>query len=434
MVGSILGTFLTGFFLIDVLGTKGVLLLLGDRAGVRGDRRSARSGTPPGRASRWASASSPSCPSPGSRSMGDDWGIREEQGDPATTEDALAWVDESNYYYIKVDQRARRRRPEADPRPRQPDPRLLHPRTTPSGSTTTTSTSTPWSPTASPAAKAKARGQGRARPGRRSKTLFLGGGAYTFQRYMQHTYPGTDGRRRRDRPGRHQRQPQGARPARATRRSRPPGATPASSSSGTRTSKQYDLIFGDAFNDFSVPWHLTTREFNEKIAKMLSPDGVYMINIIDVYESDAKAAQEGREDDRRARTITDPRPAGARSSARSSTAAHELRRLPRRLGQDGQADLPAHLHLRDRRQPRRRPPRDVRRGRLEAAARPRRPRPAATTTPSSSTTTASPSPAPYGPEDEKAVIDVRSRGIILTDDYAPVENLLAPVAATRGDD
>ncbi len=29
MVGSILGTFLTGFVLIDVLGTKGVLLLLG---------------------------------------------------------------------------------------------------------------------------------------------------------------------------------------------------------------------------------------------------------------------------------------------------------------------------------------------------------------------------------------------------------------------
>ena len=29
MVGSILGTFLTGFFLIDMLGTKGVILLLG---------------------------------------------------------------------------------------------------------------------------------------------------------------------------------------------------------------------------------------------------------------------------------------------------------------------------------------------------------------------------------------------------------------------
>ena len=42
-------------------------------------------------------------------------------------------------------------------------------------------------------------------------------------------------------------------------------------------------------------------------------------------------------------------------------------------------------------------------------------------------------PRPFGPEDREAV-DRRSRGIVLTDDYAPVENLLAPVAETRGDE
>src|SRR5262249_32054109 len=42
-------------------------------------------------------------------------------------------------------------------------------------------------------------------------------------------------------------------------------------------------------------------------------------------------------------------------------------------------------------------------------------------------------PKPYSKEDEDA-IDKRSRNIILTDDYAPVDNLLAPVAETRGDD
>ncbi len=42
-------------------------------------------------------------------------------------------------------------------------------------------------------------------------------------------------------------------------------------------------------------------------------------------------------------------------------------------------------------------------------------------------------PRPFGKE-HQAAIDLRSRGIILTDDYAPVENLLAPVAATRGED
>jgi MFS family permease len=45
----------------------------------------------------------------------------------------------------------------------------------------------------------------------------------------------------------------------------------------------YDFVYGDAFNDFSVPWHLTTREFSEKIQRLLSPEGVYMINVIDIY-------------------------------------------------------------------------------------------------------------------------------------------------------
>ncbi len=48
----------------------------------------------------------------------------------------------------------------------------------------------------------------------------------------------------------------------------------------------FDYVFGDAFNDFSVPFHLTTREFNEKIAEILKPDsGVYMLNVIDIFHS-----------------------------------------------------------------------------------------------------------------------------------------------------
>ncbi len=46
----------------------------------------------------------------------------------------------------------------------------------------------------------------------------------------------------------------------------------------------YDFVYGDAFNDFSVPWHLTTREFSEKIASLLHPtEGVYLVNLIDIY-------------------------------------------------------------------------------------------------------------------------------------------------------
>tara|TARA_R110002072_G_scaffold146075_2_gene292840 strand:+ start:22536 stop:25634 length:3099 start_codon:yes stop_codon:yes gene_type:complete len=46
----------------------------------------------------------------------------------------------------------------------------------------------------------------------------------------------------------------------------------------------YDFVYGDAFNDFSVPWHLTTLEFNEKVKALLNPDsGVYLVNVIDAW-------------------------------------------------------------------------------------------------------------------------------------------------------
>jgi len=43
----------------------------------------------------------------------------------------------------------------------------------------------------------------------------------------------------------------------------------------------YDIVFGDAFNDFSVPFHLTTREFDEMIGHLLRDDGLYVVNIVD---------------------------------------------------------------------------------------------------------------------------------------------------------
>lgn len=46
----------------------------------------------------------------------------------------------------------------------------------------------------------------------------------------------------------------------------------------------YDFVYGDAFNDFSVPWHLTTKEFAEKIKQLMTPgEGVFLVNIIDIY-------------------------------------------------------------------------------------------------------------------------------------------------------
>ena len=48
---------------------------------------------------------------------------------------------------------------------------------------------------------------------------------------------------------------------------------------------KYELIVGDAFNDVSVPYHLTTLEFNEMVFGLLAEDGVYAVNIVDKMHS-----------------------------------------------------------------------------------------------------------------------------------------------------
>lgn len=46
----------------------------------------------------------------------------------------------------------------------------------------------------------------------------------------------------------------------------------------------YDVIVGDSFNDFSVPSHLCTREFSESVSTLLRDDGIYLLNMIDLYD------------------------------------------------------------------------------------------------------------------------------------------------------
>jgi spermidine synthase len=109
--------------------------------------------------------------------------------------------------------------------------------------------------------------------------LFIGGGGYTFPRYMEAVYPNSLldvieidpgvtrvahallGLREDTRVATYN---EDARMFMA----REPG-------------QKYDLIMGDAFNDYSVPYHLTTREFNERVAAWLADGGLYMVNLID---------------------------------------------------------------------------------------------------------------------------------------------------------
>lgn len=43
----------------------------------------------------------------------------------------------------------------------------------------------------------------------------------------------------------------------------------------------FDAVIGDAFGGLSVPWHLTTREMVASVASSLRPGGVYALNVVD---------------------------------------------------------------------------------------------------------------------------------------------------------
>lgn len=53
------------------------------------------------------------------------------------------------------------------------------------------------------------------------------------------------------------------------------------------TQDHYDVVVTDAYHDISVPYHMVTQEFAQAVKRKLSPEGLYLINIIDIFP-DAK--------------------------------------------------------------------------------------------------------------------------------------------------
>lgn len=121
--------------------------------------------------------------------------------------------------------------------------------------------------------------------------LVIGGGGYVFPRYVEHVWPGSRVDVVEIDPG-------------VTEAARQAFGLEPDSTINTFTmdasnyvnqlleqaraegqAVQYDFIFEDALNDYSVPYQLTTKEFNDKIARILTDRGVYMIELIDIYES-----------------------------------------------------------------------------------------------------------------------------------------------------
>ncbi|MFO8074934.1 MAG: fused MFS/spermidine synthase [Egibacteraceae bacterium] len=58
-----------------------------------------------------------------------------------------------------------------------------------------------------------------------------------------------------------------------------------------RPAGRYDAVLGDAFGGLAVPWHLTTAEFLADVDAALAPGGVYAVNVIDHPPYDFAHAQ-----------------------------------------------------------------------------------------------------------------------------------------------
>src|SRR5262249_6680667 len=113
------------------------------------------------------------------------------------------------------------------------------------------------------------------------RALFIGGGGYTFPRYLEAVYPQAQLEVAEIDPAVTQ--------AAYTHMGLRADTRVVSYNRDARlvldelvaAGKQYDLIFGDAFNDLSIPYHLTTQELAAKLRLVLARNGVYLANVID---------------------------------------------------------------------------------------------------------------------------------------------------------
>ncbi|MHB0875470.1 MAG: fused MFS/spermidine synthase [Anaerolineae bacterium] len=112
------------------------------------------------------------------------------------------------------------------------------------------------------------------------KVAYIGGGGYTFPRYVEAVYPGTVQHVVEIDPGVTQTAYDmlGLAPDTAVVTYNEDARLFFSDQS---VADRYDIVYGDAFNDFSVPYHLTTIEFDRQVKARLEPGGIYMVNMID---------------------------------------------------------------------------------------------------------------------------------------------------------
>jgi spermidine synthase len=114
------------------------------------------------------------------------------------------------------------------------------------------------------------------------KTLFIGGGGYTFPRFIEAKYPQAE-------IDVVEIDPEVTRVAKKYLGISENTKIHSFNQDGRwyvmnfKEKGSYDFIFGDAFNDLSIPYHLTTKEFAMQLKMLLKPDGLLLTNVIDSF-------------------------------------------------------------------------------------------------------------------------------------------------------
>jgi len=116
------------------------------------------------------------------------------------------------------------------------------------------------------------------------QALFLGGGGYTFPRFIEAKYPKAkiDVVEIDPEVTRVVRQYLGVSNDSRIRSFNEDGRWFVMNHKGQ---EKYDFVFGDAFNDLSIPYHLTTKEFAAQLKALLKPDGLLLANVIDSFRA-----------------------------------------------------------------------------------------------------------------------------------------------------
>jgi spermidine synthase len=114
--------------------------------------------------------------------------------------------------------------------------------------------------------------------GRALTTLHIGGGGFTMPRYLREVHPGSTSTVL-------ELDPMVVDIARTRLGLEPGDDLDVRTGDARLTLEQVDgpfeLVIGDAFGGLAVPWHLTTTEFAEAVAERMAPGAVMVLNVID---------------------------------------------------------------------------------------------------------------------------------------------------------